>query len=88
MTKNLFGKSKEVESPYATYKLGDFEWRILKTYQRKDKEDTNEYARWFTVARSPHTYGSWEYGDMYIKELMSIEPELTQATPKWRETYE
>ena len=37
MTKNLFGKSRPKENPYATYKLGDWEWRVLKTYQRKDK---------------------------------------------------
>ena len=29
--KNLFGKSRTVDNPYATYKLGGFEWRILKT---------------------------------------------------------
>ena len=86
--KNLFGKSRKVDNPYATYKLGDFEWRVLKTYQRKDKEDNNQYARWFTVCRSPMTHGSWEYGDMYIAELMSMNPELTQATEEWRETYE
>jgi len=85
--KNLFGKSRKVDNPYATYKLGGFEWRVLKTYQRKDKEDTNQYARWFTVARSPMTHGSWEYGDMYIEELMSMNPELTQATDEWRDSY-
>ena len=40
--KNLFGKSRTVDNPYATYKLGGFEWRILKTYQRKDKEDSSK----------------------------------------------
>jgi len=34
------------------------------------------------------TYGSWEYGDMYIAELMDMNPELTQATEEWRKTYE
>ena len=34
MVKNLFGKSRKVDNPYATYKLGGFEWRVLKTYQR------------------------------------------------------
>ena len=91
--KNLFGKSRTVDNPYATYKIGNalgsgvWEWRVLKTYQRKDKEDSNQYARWFTVCRSPMTYGSWEYGDMYIAELMSMNPELTQATDEWKETY-
>jgi len=85
--KNLFGKGRKVDNPYATYKLGDWEWRVLKTYQRKDKEDTNQYARWFTACRSPMTYGSWEYGDAYINEIMSVHPMLVEATPEWRVAY-
>ena len=45
MTKNLFGKSRPKENPYAIYKLGDWEWRVLKTNQRKDKEDEKCHAR-------------------------------------------
>ena len=70
------------------YKLGDFEWRVLKTYQRKDKEDANQYARWFTACKSPYTYDSWEYGDAYINEIMSVNPVLVDATDEWKETYE
>ena len=88
MVKNLFGKSRKVEDPYATYKLGSWEWRVLKTYQRKDKEDTNQYSRWFVAVRTPMTYGSWEMGDTYIKDIMEQKPELIQATNEWRETYE
>ena len=25
--------------------------------------------RWFVAAKSPFTYGSWEYGDTYIKDI-------------------
>ena len=85
--KNLFGKSRTVDNPYATYRLGNFEWRVLKTYQRKDKEDTNQYARWFTACKSPYTYDSWEYGDAYINEIMSVNPELVSATDEWKEHY-
>jgi len=33
------------------------------------------------------TYDSWEYGDMYINELMSLKPDLVSATDEWKETY-
>ena len=86
--KNLFGKSRPKENPYATYKLGDWEWRVLKTYQRKDKEDTNQYSRWFVAVRTPMTHGGWDMGDTYINDIMEHKPELTQATDEWKETYE
>ena len=88
MTKNLFGKSRPKENPYATYKLGDWEWRVLKTYQRKDKEDINPNASWFVAVRTPMTHGGWDMGDTYIKDIMKDNPELIQATPEWSKTYE
>ena len=45
--KNLFGKSKEINNAYATYRVDNpnngmyFEWKILKTYQVKSNEDKN-----------------------------------------------
>ena len=39
MAKNQFGKSKEINNAYATYRVDNpsngmyFEWKILKTYQ-------------------------------------------------------
>ena len=87
MTKNLFGKSRPKENPYATYKLGSWEWRVLKTYQRKDKEDGNQYARGFVAVRTPMTYGGWDMGDTYIKDIMKHNPELVQATEEWNKTY-
>jgi hypothetical protein len=33
------------------------------------------------------TYGSWEYGDAYINEIMSVHPMLIEATPEWRVAY-
>jgi len=91
--KNKFGKSKDIDNAYATYLVVNesngmyFEWKILKTYQNKDNENKNEYARWFTACKSPMTYDSWEYGDAYIKEIMDTKPMLTGATKEWRETY-
>ena len=42
----------------------------MKKYQRPDKEAENPHARWFVAAKSPYTYGSWEYGDTYVKDIM------------------
>ena len=47
--KNKFGKSKDIDNAYATYRVVNesngvyFEWKILKTYQKKDNEDKNKY---------------------------------------------
>ena len=92
--KNLFGKSREIKNAYATYRVDNpsngmyFEWKILKTYQVKNNEDKNQYARWFTACKSPMTYDSWEYGDTYIKDIMSVNPKLVSATDEWKQTYE
>jgi len=94
MSKNKFGKSVDVANAYATYRIDNpknnmyFEWKILKTYQVKDNEDKNQYARWMTACKSPMTYDSWEYGDAYISEIMSVKPKLLSATDDWKATYE
>ena len=76
--KNLCRKSRPVDDPYEVWKchravrLGDahgFTWHVLKKYQNPDNEAKNQYARWFVAAKSPLTYGSWEYGDTYVSEI-------------------
>ena len=85
-TKNPFGKSRDKDNPYAIYEAGDFVFHVCKTYQRPDKEEANPYGRWFVWAKSPMTYGSFEGGDMYIKELLSF-ANVTYAEPEWVEAY-
>ena len=83
-----FGKTRKVEDPYATYTSSSgFEWRILKTYQHPEKEVENLHARWFVAAKSPYTYGSWEYGDAYITEVLEF-GQLETAESEWKELYE
>ena len=69
MAKNLHGKTRPVESPYLIIVQGDWEWRVLKRYQSQDAERANPYARWFVAVKSPLTYGSWEMGDTYVREI-------------------
>ena len=86
MSKNPLGKSRKVENPYATFKAGEFEIRILKTYKLAKNETNDPYARWFTVAKSPMTFGSWEYGDNYRKEITD-NFRLTYASPEFSKAY-
>ena len=52
---NPFGKTRDVENPYATYvgyhsDLGPIEVRILKRYKQSvEAEKKNQYSRWFAV---------------------------------------
>ena len=70
--KNLLGKSRKTDTPYAIFKgygpFGETEMRLLKTYQLPAKEKDNQYARWFVAVKSEMTYGSYAMGDSYIRE--------------------
>ncbi len=69
--KNLCGKMKSVHEPYEIWKdeRNGWEWRVLKKYQVPENEAKNKYARWYCAVKSPFTFGSWEYGDCYIKDI-------------------
>jgi len=83
MAKNPFGKSRKQDAPYAIYTshMG-WEWRILKTYKLPDTEVSDIYARWFVAARSPHTYGSFELGDTYRRDVLQ-HGRLVAADTEW-----
>ncbi len=86
MAKNPLGKGRNVENPYAIFMAGNFEIRVLKTYKLAKNESGEQYARWYTVAKSPMTCGSWEYGDTYRKEVTD-NFRLTYASPEFIEAY-
>ena len=69
--KNPCGKTVSVDEPYEIYKdeRSGFEWRVLKKYQMPHKEAENKFARWFCAVKSPMTYGSWEMGDVYARDV-------------------
>ena len=83
--KNLCGKTRDVNNPYEIWKgscfpMGDIEYRVLKKYQKPSLEKSNPYARWFVACKSEATFGTWEYGDNYIKDITSfctkVEPSI------------
>ena len=69
--KNQCGKTRPVEDPYEILEnpRSGFVFRVLKKYQRPDKEAENPYARWFVATKSPFTYGNWELGDGYVRDI-------------------
>ena len=86
--KNPFRKRRDIDNPYAVYVDSyDFEYRILKTYQRRDKERDNPNAIWHVATKSPFTHGSYEYGDGYVNQILSNNPGLVSASPEWKDTY-
>ena len=69
MAKNLCGKTRPIDNPYEIWRAGDWEWLVLKKWQNPKNEKLNEYARWFCAVKSPFTYGAYEMGDVYVKEI-------------------
>lgn len=67
--KNPFGKTRKQDNPYVTLTAGSWEWRILKLWQSPEKSLTNPYARAFCAVRSPHTFGGFDMGDTYLREI-------------------
>ena len=86
--KNPLGKSRDLETPYATFTqylpdVGNLELRVLKT--RKLAKNEDNLAIWYTAGKSEATHGSWEYGDMYKSEITSMD--LKYASPEFKEAY-
>ena len=69
--KNLCGKTRPIDNPYEVWESADgtWTWKVLKKYQKPSKEAENPYARWFCAVSSPYTDGSFEMGDVYVREI-------------------
>ena len=59
---------------------------VLKTYKLAENEKKDQYARWFTAAKSDMTGGCWEFGDQYALEI-AHNFNLVDCTDAWAETY-
>ena len=78
MSKNECGKTRDVDNPYEVWVAGDWEWKVLKQYQSPEKEATNPYARWLCAVKSPYTYGSYDIGDTYIRDIVNVARKVKQ----------
>jgi len=85
--KNLCGKTRGVNNPYEVWVLGDWEWRVLKKWQKPDKEAENMYARWFCAVKSPMTYNGYDMGDTYVRDIMDSAVKLDDISEleQWKE---
>jgi hypothetical protein len=83
---NPFAKSRPADKPYAIYRAGDYTMHVCKTYKQPSSEVKDPYARWFVWAKSPMTYGDFEGGDTYRREVVGFFV-LVAAEPKWQEAY-
>ncbi len=66
-TKNTQAKIRPIDNPYEIWANAQgWEWRILKKWQ---VDDDKPFARWFCAVKSPFTYDSYDYGDVYVSEI-------------------
>jgi hypothetical protein len=66
-------KTVKLDEPYAVFTndRAGWEWRVLKVNQpKKTPYSASVYATWLVAAKSPNTFGSWEYGDTYAIEII------------------
>jgi len=82
---NPFGRIVPQDDPYATY-VNDagWTWYVVKTYQHPDNEDG--YSRWFCYVSSPHTFGGFDLGDVYRKDVLE-NARLLNGTDEWIVNY-
>jgi hypothetical protein len=83
---NPFAKTRKTDNPYAIYRAGGIEWRVIKTYKMAKSEAKDPYARWMVAAKSDATFGGYDMGDTYASEVKAY-GRLVAAEPGWLETY-
>ena len=76
--KNECLKERKTENPYEIWVSRDatWQWRVLKKWQ---VDDNKLYARWFCAVKSPFTHGTFEIGDVYVKEIKENAIKLNEA---------
>ena len=95
--KNYCGKMRKQDNPYETWTLTDYRgvavwiWKVLKKYQTPENEAKNPYARWLVSSQSEGTFGGWEMGDTYVRDVKESSSYLPRSklvreiNPKFRE---
>lgn len=78
-------KTASIDAPHATFvnERAGWEWRVLKVNAPK-KGPHALHATWFVAAKSPHTFGSWEMGDTYAKDIFE-HGRLVSQTDQFKE---
>ena len=64
-------KARDADNPYALFTGNMFggpsTFKVLKKYRN---DDAGEYSAWLIAAATPATWGSDEYGDTYVKDVV------------------
>jgi hypothetical protein len=83
-------KTVEMENPHATFvnKADGWTWKVLKVYAMAKTDKGNEYARWLLAVRSPATFGGYDIGDTYIKDVLGYATHLESATDEFKAYFE
>ena len=78
-------KNATLEEPHATFKneRAEWEWRVIKVHRTAKPKKSDEFATWHVAAKSPNTFGMWEYGDTYIREVAGF-GKLVSATDEFK----
>ncbi|MCC7144264.1 MAG: hypothetical protein IT349_19385 [Candidatus Eisenbacteria bacterium] len=71
--KNLYGKSRKVADPYWVLIAGDWTWKVLKLYKSPESSLKDPFSRAFCAVSSPHTFGSYDLGDVYVKDIPGLD---------------
>ena len=76
--KNECLKERKVNNPYEIWynPQAGWTWRILKKWQI---DDNKPGARWFVAVKSPMTYGSYDMGDEYVKNIKEYGIKMSDA---------
>lgn len=69
---NPYGKTRKQDDPYAIYKHGDWEYRILKLYQAPANAAKNQDAYALCAVKSELTFGTFELGDTYLNDIRGV----------------
>ena len=80
---NTMAKMRKVNNPYEVWRVGDWEWRVLKKWQA---DDSKPFARWCCAVMSPYTQGSYDMGDSYAQDIidMAYKVDDISALDPWR----
>lgn len=80
--KNECGKTVDINNPYEVWKneSAGWEWRILKKWQA---DDNKPYARWMCAVKSPMTFGGYDMGDTYAKDVKDYAHKVIYDGTKW-----
>lgn len=69
-SKNPCAKRRKPGNPHEVWISADgWTYQVLKKYKGPESEAKDPYARWHCATQSPFTYGSWEIGDAYAKDI-------------------